>query len=147
MGPEGTPGSLVVGQFTDPEGHLIGVAGDGVARALQPTAPAVGRTRASPAAPGGLSLRTRTSGPPRLGGRSRIHGKGALPSGAASVQRPFQFSAPVQGPSYSCVLAFPPVASSPSARGGVVRRPSRARRRRALPAGGRRFAQPTIRRL
>lgn len=27
MGPEGTPGSLVVGQFTDPEGHLIGVAG------------------------------------------------------------------------------------------------------------------------
>jgi predicted enzyme related to lactoylglutathione lyase len=27
MGPEGTPGSLVVGQFTDPEGNLIGVAG------------------------------------------------------------------------------------------------------------------------
>lgn len=27
MGPEGTPGKLVVGQFTDPEGHLIGVAG------------------------------------------------------------------------------------------------------------------------
>lgn len=27
MGPEGTPGDLVVGQFTDPEGHLIGVAG------------------------------------------------------------------------------------------------------------------------
>ncbi|MDT3440133.1 VOC family protein [Pseudofrankia sp. BMG5.37] len=27
MGPEGTPGRLVVGQFTDPEGHLIGVAG------------------------------------------------------------------------------------------------------------------------
>ncbi|NMH79017.1 VOC family protein [Pseudonocardia xinjiangensis] len=27
MGPAGTPGSLVVGQFTDPEGHLIGVAG------------------------------------------------------------------------------------------------------------------------
>jgi predicted enzyme related to lactoylglutathione lyase len=27
MGPEGTPGSLMVGQFTDPEGHLIGVAG------------------------------------------------------------------------------------------------------------------------
>ena len=27
MGPEGAPGSLVVGQFTDPEGHLIGVAG------------------------------------------------------------------------------------------------------------------------
>lgn len=27
MGPEGTPGHLVVGQFTDPEGHLIGVAG------------------------------------------------------------------------------------------------------------------------
>ncbi|MFL6242062.1 MAG: VOC family protein [Acidimicrobiia bacterium] len=27
MGPEGTPGALVVGQFTDPEGHLIGVAG------------------------------------------------------------------------------------------------------------------------
>jgi uncharacterized protein len=28
MGPEGTAGSLVVGQFTDPEGNLIGVAGD-----------------------------------------------------------------------------------------------------------------------
>jgi uncharacterized protein len=27
MGPEGTAGSLVVGQFTDPEGNLIGVAG------------------------------------------------------------------------------------------------------------------------
>ena len=27
MGPEGSPGTLVVGQFTDPEGHLIGVAG------------------------------------------------------------------------------------------------------------------------
>lgn len=27
MDPEGTPGTLVVGQFTDPEGHLIGVAG------------------------------------------------------------------------------------------------------------------------
>ena len=27
MGPEGTTGTLVVGQFTDPEGHLIGVAG------------------------------------------------------------------------------------------------------------------------
>jgi predicted enzyme related to lactoylglutathione lyase len=27
MGPEGTSGTLVVGQFTDPEGHLIGVAG------------------------------------------------------------------------------------------------------------------------
>lgn len=27
MGPEGIPGSLVVGQFIDPEGHLIGVAG------------------------------------------------------------------------------------------------------------------------
>ena len=27
MGPEGPPGALVVGQFTDPEGHLIGVAG------------------------------------------------------------------------------------------------------------------------
>jgi uncharacterized protein len=27
MGPEGTPGTLVVGLFTDPEGHLIGVAG------------------------------------------------------------------------------------------------------------------------
>ncbi len=27
MGPEGAPGTLVVGQFTDPEGHLIGVAG------------------------------------------------------------------------------------------------------------------------
>jgi predicted enzyme related to lactoylglutathione lyase len=27
MGPEGTPGTLVVGQFTDPEGNLVGVAG------------------------------------------------------------------------------------------------------------------------
>lgn len=27
MGPEGAPGKLVVGQFTDPEGNLIGVAG------------------------------------------------------------------------------------------------------------------------
>jgi predicted enzyme related to lactoylglutathione lyase len=27
MGPEGTPGTLMVGQFTDPEGNLIGVAG------------------------------------------------------------------------------------------------------------------------
>lgn len=27
MGPEGTAGTLVVGHFTDPEGHLIGVAG------------------------------------------------------------------------------------------------------------------------
>jgi predicted enzyme related to lactoylglutathione lyase len=27
MGPEGTPGALMVGQFTDHEGHLIGVAG------------------------------------------------------------------------------------------------------------------------
>jgi predicted enzyme related to lactoylglutathione lyase len=27
IGPAGTPGTLVVGQFTDPEGHLIGVAG------------------------------------------------------------------------------------------------------------------------
>lgn len=27
MGPEGAPGTLVVGQFTDPEGHLIGLAG------------------------------------------------------------------------------------------------------------------------
>jgi uncharacterized protein len=27
MGPEGTPGTLVVGHFTDPEGNLIGVAG------------------------------------------------------------------------------------------------------------------------
>jgi len=27
MGPAGTPGILVVGRFTDPEGHLIGVAG------------------------------------------------------------------------------------------------------------------------
>jgi hypothetical protein len=27
MGPEGTPGTLVVGQFTDPEGNLIGIAG------------------------------------------------------------------------------------------------------------------------
>jgi uncharacterized protein len=28
MGPEGTPGKIVVGQFTDPEGNLIGVAGE-----------------------------------------------------------------------------------------------------------------------
>lgn len=27
IGPEGTPGRLVVGQFTDPERNLIGVAG------------------------------------------------------------------------------------------------------------------------
>lgn len=27
MGPEGEPGTLVVGQFTDPEGNLVGVAG------------------------------------------------------------------------------------------------------------------------
>jgi uncharacterized protein len=27
IGPDGTPGNLVVGQFTDPEGNLIGVAG------------------------------------------------------------------------------------------------------------------------
>lgn len=27
MGPEGTPGALVVGHFADPEGNLIGVAG------------------------------------------------------------------------------------------------------------------------
>jgi uncharacterized protein len=27
MGPDGSPGKLVVGQFTDPEGNLIGVAG------------------------------------------------------------------------------------------------------------------------
>jgi uncharacterized protein len=27
LGPEGTPGTLVIGQFTDPEGNLIGVAG------------------------------------------------------------------------------------------------------------------------
>ncbi|WP_181787696.1 VOC family protein [Streptomyces phytophilus] len=27
MGPEGTPGTLVVGRFTDPEGNVIGVAG------------------------------------------------------------------------------------------------------------------------
>ena len=27
MGPEGTPGTIVVGQFTDPEGNLVGVAG------------------------------------------------------------------------------------------------------------------------
>ena len=27
MGPEGTPGTLVVGRVTDPEGNLIGVAG------------------------------------------------------------------------------------------------------------------------
>lgn len=29
IGPEGTAGTLVVGQFTDPEGNLIGVAGTG----------------------------------------------------------------------------------------------------------------------
>jgi predicted enzyme related to lactoylglutathione lyase len=28
LGPEGTPGALVVGRFTDPEGNLIGVAGE-----------------------------------------------------------------------------------------------------------------------
>ena len=27
MGPEGRPGTLVVGHFTDPEGNLVGVAG------------------------------------------------------------------------------------------------------------------------
>lgn len=27
LGPEGTPGTLVVGRFTDPEGNLVGVAG------------------------------------------------------------------------------------------------------------------------
>ena len=27
MGPEGKPGTLVVGRFTDPEGNLVGVAG------------------------------------------------------------------------------------------------------------------------
>ena len=27
MGPEGIPGTLVVGRFTDPEGNLVGVAG------------------------------------------------------------------------------------------------------------------------
>jgi predicted enzyme related to lactoylglutathione lyase len=27
MGPRGTPGTLVVGHFTDPEGNVIGVAG------------------------------------------------------------------------------------------------------------------------
>ncbi|MEV0830477.1 VOC family protein [Nonomuraea rubra] len=27
MGPEGTPGTLVVGRFTDPDGNLVGVAG------------------------------------------------------------------------------------------------------------------------
>jgi hypothetical protein len=27
MGPDGTSGTLVVGQFTDPEGNLIGIAG------------------------------------------------------------------------------------------------------------------------
>jgi predicted enzyme related to lactoylglutathione lyase len=27
MGPEGTPGTIVVGRFTDPEGNLLGVAG------------------------------------------------------------------------------------------------------------------------
>lgn len=27
MGPDGTPGTLVVGHFADPEGNLIGVAG------------------------------------------------------------------------------------------------------------------------
>jgi uncharacterized protein len=27
MGPDGAPGTLVVGQFTDPEGNLIGIVG------------------------------------------------------------------------------------------------------------------------
>jgi hypothetical protein len=27
LGPEGTPGTLVVGRFADPEGTVIGVAG------------------------------------------------------------------------------------------------------------------------
>ncbi|MDF5752890.1 VOC family protein [Spongiactinospora sp. TRM90649] len=27
LGPEGSPGDLVIGRFTDPEGNLIGVAG------------------------------------------------------------------------------------------------------------------------
>jgi hypothetical protein len=27
MGPESTPGTVVVGHFTDPEGNLVGVAG------------------------------------------------------------------------------------------------------------------------
>ena len=27
FGPDGVPGKLVVGQFTDPEGNLIGLAG------------------------------------------------------------------------------------------------------------------------
>jgi uncharacterized protein len=27
MGPDGTPGTLVVGQFIDPEGNVVGVAG------------------------------------------------------------------------------------------------------------------------
>ena len=27
FGPEGVPGKLIVGQFTDPEGNLVGVAG------------------------------------------------------------------------------------------------------------------------
>jgi uncharacterized protein len=27
LGPEGTPGELVIGRFSDPEGNLIGVAG------------------------------------------------------------------------------------------------------------------------
>jgi uncharacterized protein len=27
LGPDGTPGELVIGRFTDPEGNLIGVAG------------------------------------------------------------------------------------------------------------------------
>jgi len=27
MGPEGIPGTLVVGQFTDPDGNMIGIAG------------------------------------------------------------------------------------------------------------------------
>jgi predicted enzyme related to lactoylglutathione lyase len=27
LGPEGVPGKLMVGQFTDPEGNLVGVAG------------------------------------------------------------------------------------------------------------------------
>jgi uncharacterized protein len=27
LGPDGAPGTLVIGRFTDPEGNLIGVAG------------------------------------------------------------------------------------------------------------------------
>jgi hypothetical protein len=77
----------------------------GVARALQPTAPAVERTRASPAAPGGLSLRTSTrcAGLPHLG-RPLGQGKAGVcaRSMGALGGRPCQASA---SPRYGLSLA------------------------------------------